>query len=215
MKSLLPLLACACVLSMSRSAETAPEWADLDARPTPQWWRDAKFGIFIHWGVYSVPAFAKVGEYAEWYWKDLDDPTRAGHAETRAFHERNYGADFAYADFAPLFRAELFDAAQWADIFARSGAKYVVLTSKHHDGFALWPSEHADAAWGRAWNSVSTGPRRDLLGELTEAVRQTGVRMGIYYSLYEWFNPLYREDVHRYVAEHMIPQFKDVVSRYA
>src|SRR5690349_1140550 len=128
------------VLAAMRAHAQAPDWAALDARPTPSWWREAKFGVFIHWGVYSVPAYAKVGEYAEWYWRMLEDPKHDGHEAVRAFHATNYGAEFPYADFAPQFRAELFDPGQWADLLARSGAKYVVLTSKHHDGFALWPS---------------------------------------------------------------------------
>ncbi len=200
-----------------------PAWSSVDARPTPTWWTDAKFGIFIHWGVYSVPAFAPKGEYAEWYWERLRAPGNAAsakdqqiRAETRAFHERVYGKDFDYAQFAPQFRAELFDADQWAETFARSGAKYVVLVSKHHDGFALWPSREASAAWGRPWNAVEVGPRRDLVGELTAAVRRRHLEMGFYYSLYEWFNPLWLAgDMDAYVERHMFPQFKDLVTRYS
>ena len=129
-------------------------------------------------------------------------------------HKQLYGADYPYADFAPQFHAELFDPAHWADVFQRSGAKYVALTSKHHEGFALWPSAEASKTWGRPWNAVETGPHRDLLGDLSSAVRGKGLKMGIYYSLYEWYNPLYLSDKPRYVAEHMMPQFKDVVSRY-
>ena len=99
-------------------------------------------------------------------------------------------------------------------MFRRSGAKYVVPTSKHHEGFALWPSREASATWGRPWNAVEIGPKRDLLGELTKAVRAKGLKMGFYYSLYEWFNPLWLSDKARYVREHMFPQFKDVVTRY-
>src|SRR5215510_8476110 len=99
-----------------------PTWESIDSRPTPAWWSDAKFGIFIHWGVYSVPAFAPKGEYAEWYWNRLAAPPEhdlsANEArirrETREFHERVYGKDFPYFDFAPRFRAEMFDAGQWA-----------------------------------------------------------------------------------------------------
>jgi alpha-L-fucosidase len=130
------------------------------------------------------------------------------------FHKQHYGEDFAYQDFAPLFRAELFDADQWADLFARSGAKYIVPTSKHHEGYCLWPSADATRTWGRPWNSVEVGPKRDLLQEMSDAVRKRGVRFGFYYSLYEWFNPLWLKDRPRYVAEHMFPQFKDVVTRY-
>jgi alpha-L-fucosidase len=199
------------------------DWSSIDSRPCPQWYTDAKFGIFIHWGVYSVPSFAAVqvkdeNPYAEWYWNSLTNGKQAkeatGHgASTWAFHKRVYGADFSYFDFAPMFRAELFDPDQWADIFARSGAKYVALTSKHHEGFALWQSAEANRAWGRPWNSVDIGPKRDLVTDLSEAGRRKGLHMGIYYSLYEWYNPLWLSDKKRYVTEHLFPQFKDVVTR--
>lgn len=97
----------------------------------------------------------------------------------------------------------------------RSGAKYVVLTSKHHDGYCLWDNKEADQSWGRPWNSTNSGPMRDLLGELTKAVRNEGIKMGIYYSLYEWFNPIYRSNVHQFVEKHLFPQFKDVVNKYS
>lgn len=214
MRSFLATLIMAGVLSATARAQS-PSWESIDARPNPTWWNDAKFGIFIHWGPYSVPAFSKLGDYSEWYWRDLVDESRSGHAEVKAFHDRVYGPGFTYPDFVPAFRTELFDPAQWAAIFEQSGAKYVVLTSKHHDGFTLWPSAEADRSWGRPWNALSTGPQRDLLGELTDAVRQTDVKMGIYYSLYEWFNPLYVADPDLFVAQHLVPQFKDVVTRYA
>ncbi|MCC6859543.1 MAG: alpha-L-fucosidase [Bryobacterales bacterium] len=194
-----------------------PNWQSLDSRPNPQWFNEAKFGIFIHWGVYAVPAFAPVGQYSEWYWNawQRGPADKSGKPNpTWEFHRRVFGEKFPYFDFAPLFRAELFDPDHWAAVFARSGARYVVLTSKHHDGFALWPSEHADRAWNRPWNSVSAGPRRDLAGDLTAAVRSRGLRMGFYYSLYEWYNPLWLQDRPRYVSAHMHPQFKDLVTRY-
>jgi alpha-L-fucosidase len=188
-------------------------WESLDRRPMPEWFLDAKFGVFIHWGVYSVPAWGVKGEYAEWYWRHVrsDDPKDA---KWREFHTKNYGADFDYMDFAPKFTAELFDAAQWADVFARAGVRYVVPTSKHHEGFALWPSAEASRTWGRPWNAVEIGPKRDLMSELATATRTKGMKFGFYYSLYEWFNPLWLSDKPRYVTEHMIPQFKDVVTRY-
>lgn len=212
----------AAVAQQTKSVETKSDqtsqdaaWAAIDSRPTPQWWRDAKFGIFIHWGPYSVPAFSTPGKYSEWYWKDLRDPKRKKtHAQTKAFHERVYGPTTSYADFVPQFTCEFFDADQWAQAFEESGAKYVVLTSKHHDGYCLWPSAEADKSWGRPWSSTNSGPGRDLLGELTEAVRKTEVKMGIYYSLYEWFNPVYNTDMDSFVDKHLIPQFKDVVNRY-
>ena len=119
-----------------------------------------------------------------------------------------------YQDFASQFKAELFDPDHWAEVFANSGAKYVVLTSKHHEGFTLWPNKDASRTWGRPWNVVEIGPKRDLLGDLSEAVRRKGLRMGYYYSLYEWYNPLWLSDKPRYVQEHVFPQFKDLVTRY-
>ncbi len=190
-----------------------PAWESLDKRPTPEWFLDAKFGIFIHWGTYSVPGWGAPKQYAEWYWNNMADkkPDNAWWQ----YHQRVWGKDFDYAQFAPLFRCENFDAAFWADLFARSGAKYIVPTSKHHEGFCLWPSAEASKTWGRPWNALETGPRRDLMGELKTAVEKRDIKFGFYYSLYEWFNPLWRADRKRYVDEHMIPQFKDVVSRYA
>jgi len=189
-----------------------PNWSSLDTRPCPGWYLDAKFGIFIHWGVYSVPAWGVRGEYSEWYWNHIAD--RKPDNPWWRFHKANYGESFQYQDFAPRFTCELFDAGQWADILVRSGARYVVPTSKHHDGFCMWPSEEASRDWGRPWNSAEIGPRRDLLGELSTAVRARGLKFGLYYSLYEWFNPLWLSDRKRYVDQHLFPQFKDVVTRY-
>lgn len=199
-----------------------PTWESIDRRPTPAWFSDAKFGIFIHWGVYSVPGYAPVipGRlaYAEWYWNAMTvgqtaqaNPVQLG---TWTYHQKVYGANFPYADFAPQFHAQLFDPDHWAQVFLRSGAKYVVLTSKHHEGFALWPSKEASRDWGRPWNAVDIGPHRDLLGDLTAAVRRKGLRMGFYYSLYEWYNPLWLTDKPAYIRDHMFPQFKDAVTRY-
>jgi alpha-L-fucosidase len=204
--------------SLLRSADYQPDWESLDTRSCPEWYLDAKFGIFIHWGVYSVPAWGPRGSYAEWYWHNISDVQDRHHAQFRdafkAYHHKRWGADFAYERFAPMFTAELFDAKSWADLFARSGARYIVPTSKHHDGFCLWPSADADRSWGHPWNSASIGPHRDLMGELAQACRARNLEFGFYYSLYEWFNPLWLSDPGRYVTEHMIPQFKDVVARY-
>lgn len=192
-----------------------PNWNSLSTRKIPGWFHQDKFGIFIHWGVYSVPSWAPVipnsgYSYAEWYWYRLPEKKK----EFLDFHNKNYGPDFAYQQFEQSFKAELFDPAQWADIFKRSGAKYVVITSKHHEGYTLWNNAQADKSWNRKWNAVTGTPKRDLLGDLTNAVRKEGLRMGYYYSLYEWFNPLYLTDKKRYVEEHMWPQFKDLVTRY-
>ncbi len=217
-----PLALAAAGRAAAQQSRFAPTWESIDRRPSPKWYTDAKFGIFIHWGVYSVPSYAAVnvkGEnpYAEWYWNSLTNGRKApgpvgDGASTWKFHQRVYGANFPYFDFAPMFRAELYDPDRWAEVFERSGAKYVALTSKHHEGFTLWRSAEANRAWGRPWNAVDTGPKRDVLADLMDAGRRRGLHMGIYYSLYEWYNPLYLADRKRYVAEHLFPQFKDVVT---
>lgn len=209
--------------SSKAAAEEAKLWEAIDARETPQWWRDAKFGIFIHWGPYSVPAFSQLytnkdgeakGTYSEWYWEDLINPKRFAHEEVKAFHNRVYGEKFSYHDFVEEFTTEMFEPKQWAEVFEDSGAKYVVLTAKHHDGYCLWPSPEADKSWGRSWNSVTSGPGRDLVGELTDAVNATSVKMGLYFSIYEWNNPLYKADPHLFVDRVLVPQFKDLVTKY-
>ncbi len=213
----------ALLLSAALMAQTfQPTWDSVDKRQNPAWFADAKFGIFIHWGVYSVPSYAPIvpGKlaYAEWYWNAMENgrkgSTKPIEAGTWAYHKQQYGDDFHYQNFASQFRAELFKPDQWADVFARSGAKYVVLTSKHHEGFTLWPNAHASASWGRPWNAVETGPRRDVLGDLTTAVRDKGLKMGYYYSLYEWFNPLWLHDKPKFIKDHLFPQFKDLVTKY-
>ncbi len=192
-------------------AAPAPSWEELKARPYPQWFQDAKLGIFIHWGVYSVPAYSEKEQYAEWYLRGL----QVGDTLRTRFLRESFGEDFEYRDFAPLFKAELFDPGEWAELFQRAGARYVVLVSKHHDGYALWPSRYSPD-----WNSADVGPGRDLVGDLTTAVRDAGLRMGLYYSLAEWNNPLHRwetdppDSIGPYVEQHMIPQFKELVSAY-
>jgi len=209
-------------------AKYQPTWASLDSRPIPGWFGEAKFGIFVHWGVYSVPAYRPVGKeryasYAEWYEAEVMHKAGAG----KEFHDKNYGAGFEYRSFAPLFKAELFDPSSWASLFEQSGARYVVLTSKHHDGFCLWPSS---SPYSKGWNAVDTGPKRDLVGDLTKAVRAKGLKMGLYFSILEWETPTpsreskpylpaeviqkYRIPSDRYIDGHILPQLKELVNRY-
>ena len=199
--------------------QSKADWQHLDERPIPQWWQDAKFGIFIHWGVYSVPAYAPKGMYSEWYWHNKDafpvaKKKQFRHEKTNEFHNKHYGKDKTYQSFASEFNADLFDPEHWANVFQASGAKYVVLTSKHHDGYTLWPNEHASASFGYPWNSMEVGPKRDLVGELTDAVNSSGMRMGLYYSLWDWFNPVWEESKDRYVDEVMLPQMYELVEKY-
>ncbi|MEO8766584.1 MAG: alpha-L-fucosidase [Ginsengibacter sp.] len=210
-----------------------PTWESIDSRPIPQWFQDAKFGIFIHWGVYSVPSYMHINRegsvydcYAEWY--EVTAMTKPG--INRDFHNRVYGKNFAYRDFAPMFKAAVWQPEKWAHLFKDAGAKYVILTSKHHDGFALWPTGDP---YSKNWNSMEVGPKRDLVGELSKAVRKEGLKMGLYYSLMEWEStPVATSDgsikyylpdeiISKYkipgdkmISDHIIPQMKDLVQRY-
>ena len=189
-----------------------PNWESIDSRPTPQWFTDAKFGIFICWGLYSVPAWTPKGKYAEWYQYWLQEKSFEG--KVYDFHIRTYGKDFEFKDFAPIFKAELWNPDKWADLFEKAGAKYIVLTTKHHSGYTLWPSQEAERTYGENYNPMKIGPKRDIVGELTAAVRSKNIKVGLYYSLYEWYHPLWQSDRKRFVAEHMFPQFKDLITRY-
>lgn len=186
-----------------------PTWESIDQRPTPQWFRDAKFGIFIHWGVYAVPGWSTKGNYSEWYQQGLQTTDSA----RMRYHKAKFG-ERSYYDLAKDFKAELYKPDEWAKLFERAGAKYIVLTSKHHDGYALWPSKEASSLWGFPWNAMEVGPKRDLLGDLFAAVRKTSVRAGMYYSLYEWFNPLWKKDPKEFAAKHTWPQMKDLINTY-
>jgi alpha-L-fucosidase len=209
--------------SVCTAASYKPEWASLDRRPTPSWWTEAKFGIFIHWGPYAVPAYAPVlpngrfswDGYAEWYQGKM----RAKKKPFLAHHQTYYGGA-PYANFAAAFTARFYKPDEWADLFKRAGAKYVVLTSKHHDGYALWPSAQTPY-----FNSVALGSGRDLAGEFCRAMRAAGLKRGFYFSMLEYANALYpggRDstrspgsysigDWNRFVN---IPQLKDLVNRY-
>ena len=181
-------------------------WESLNSRPVPEWFADAKFGIFIHWGLYSVPAYTAKGQYAEWYQWQLE---KQPELSTKAWHESVYGENYKYTDFVEGFKAELFDANKWADLFKKSGAKYINITSKHHDGFCLFKSDHA---WN--WNSADVGPHRDFCMELKEAMKDTGVRFGVYHSVYEWFHPLYLKDPEEYALKHLHPMLKELITKY-
>ncbi|XP_049867209.1 tissue alpha-L-fucosidase-like [Pectinophora gossypiella] len=189
-------------------------WEDLDARPLPEWYDRAKIGIFVHWGVYSVPGF-----YSEWFWYVwmglLSSQITFSDQGIKDFLENNYRPGFTYQEFAPMFAAEFFDPNYWANMFQYSGAKYVILTSKHHDGYTLFPSNQT-----YSWNSVDIGPHRDIVAELGEAVRKRGMEYGLYYSLLEWFNPMYMQDLlsaspsYVYVDKKMLPELKSLVTMY-
>ena len=142
----------------------APTWESLKQNyRVPAWLDEAKFGLSVHWGLYSVPAY-----HNEWYEKHMYAQFRAWHAEHFGPHEQ-----FGYKDFIPLFKAEKFDPGAWADLFRESGARFVAPTVQHHDNFALWDSQVTP------FNSMAMGPHRDLMGELAKAVRARGLKFGV------------------------------------
>src|SRR5262245_25550386 len=173
-----------------------PTLESLATHPVPEWFHDAKFGIFVHWTVSSIPAYAPpnktgIGDvdlrnaeqvawmfkntpYAEWYWNSIN----IDGSPAQLHHRQTYGADYAYDRFVPQFMelARGCDLEAWADLFARAGARYVVFVTKHHDGVMLWPSRHPNP-FRASWQA-----ERDFVGELSRAVRARGMHMGLYYS---------------------------------
>lgn len=193
----------------------AQDWDALGRRPYPQWFADAKLGIFVHWGLYSVPAYASKEGYSEWLYRGLmsRDPGRM--RAMSYFADTTLPVREMYAQLTRHWHAELWQPADWARLFRQAGARYVVLVTKHHDGYSLW-----DDPYQPLWNSTVSGPRRNIVSELTDAVRAQGLTMGFYYSLPEWSHPLHRwtldshDSIRRYVDSYMVPQFKHLVSTY-
>jgi alpha-L-fucosidase len=144
----------------------SPAWDSLRTNYTvPQWFRDAKFGLFMHWGIYSVPAHA-----SEWYEKHM-----YGNPAVMQWHTEHFGPPdkFGYKDFIPMFTCSNWNPDAWAELFKRAGAKFVIPTAEHHDGFALWNSKV------NKYNAVQMGPHRDLIGDLSKAVRKQGLKFGV------------------------------------
>ncbi|KAI3387462.1 hypothetical protein SNEBB_008014, partial [Seison nebaliae] len=133
MKNIVALVILFICLFVSVQCRYEPTWQSLDSRPLPQWYDDSKIGIFIHWGLYSVPSFR-----SEWFWQYW----HSNSTDCVEFMRENYKPDFTYADFASEFTASFFNASEWVDIFKSAGAKYIVMGSKHHEGFTMWPSKY-------------------------------------------------------------------------
>jgi len=161
--------------SLTAQERFQPTWSSLDQYQIPDWYRDAKFGIFIHWGVYSVPAFG-----SEWYPHEMYQQG----SDVFKHHVATYGTqlNFGYKDFIPLFKAEHFDADQWAALFKESGAKYVIPVAEHHDGFAMYNTSLSK------WNAYRMGPKRDIIGELAVAIRKQALVFGVSsHRIEHWF----------------------------
>lgn len=193
----------AALLAATAGARYNASWASLDARPNPSWFADAKVGIFIHMGVFSVPSF-----HGEWFWSDL---ITAKDPDVVAFVATTENPSFVYPDYAPRLTYELFNATAWAELFSASGARYVVPTTKHHEGFAMWPS-----AQNYAWNSMMVGPKRDVYGELVAALRAlpSPPKVGAYHSLFEWYNPLFLADQAANFTTRVFPDTKTLPELY-
>ncbi len=171
-----------------------PTWDSLERYQIPEWYLDAKFGIFIHWGIYSVPAFG-----SEWYARNMyvkGSPEFEHHLKTYGSHDK-----FGYKDFIPDFKAIHFDANTWADLFRDAGAKFVVPVAEHHDGFAMYPTKHSK------WHALDMGPKRDVVGELSKSVRERGMIFGVSSHRIEhwWFMNGGRE----YPSDVQDPEFAD------
>ena len=170
-------------------SEYDPTWESLDRHAVPEWYHDAKLGIFVHWGGYSVPTWAPTdaaigGEnaspYAEWYPYYMYEEG----SPTKEHHEERYGDDTEYIDFLEDWKAERWDPEAWADLFADVGAGYVVLTGEHHDGVPLWGSHYT------RYTAETMGPKRDLVGDLCEAVRERDLRFAAsYHANYNYYQP--------------------------
>ncbi len=157
-------------------------WDSLSQYQVPDWYRDAKFGIFLHWGVYSVPAHE-----SEWY------PRLMYRREDPVFewHRQHWGpqSTFGYKDFIPMFKAEHWDPGAWAGLFKRAGAKYVVPVGEHHDGFPMYNCRYT------AWTAAKMGPRRDVVGELASAVRDQGLKLGVSsHRAFDWSYYTFEKD---------------------
>ena len=211
------------------SQKYLPTLESVKTHELPSWYDDCKLGIFIHWGLYSVPAWSEVtwelgaepsklewfthNPYAEWYLNTI----RIDGSPARIYHNKTYGEDFPYERFAESFTCEKWDPSEWAKLFKEAGAGYVVLTTKHHDGFCLYPSDYTD------YNSVKLGPKRDLTGDLTKAVRAEGMKMGTYYSgLIDWTTyphpttGILRNDYNRTYgfADYSLNQAAELIDKY-
>lgn len=169
-------------------------WESLGKYKTPDWFRDAKFGIFIHWGVYSVPAFG-----SEWYPRLMYDSTTPEYKH----HVATYGSqkDFGYKDFIPMFTAEHFDPVKWVTLFKKAGAKYVVPVAEHHDGFAMYKTSLSK------WNAYEMGPKRDVLGELAAEIRRQGLIFGLSsHRIEHWF---FFNKGRQFVSDVLDPRYAD------
>ncbi len=163
---------------MGKANRYEPTWDSLKSYSVPEWFKDAKFGVFIHWGVYAVPAFNN-----EWYPRFMyrDEVSRRGPNFYR-YHLEHYGhsSEFGYKDFIPMLKGEKWDPVAWVELFKAAGARYVVPVAEHHDGFPMYATTFTK------WNALNMGPHRDVIAELEQVVRKAGLKFGV--STHRAFN---------------------------
>jgi alpha-L-fucosidase len=234
MRGLLTMIAVAVAVAAAAPAAAAqgepdyePTTESLQRHEVPRWFEDAKLGYFIHWGPYSVPAYAPPSggtAYAEWYWSELSRPG----SPTWERHRQLYGEDFPYDRFIEQWRAEKFNPHAWLRLFQQGGAKYFVQVSKHHDGVALFDTATTDRT------TTKLGPRRDFVQELFDAAERYPLKRGLYYSLPEWFHPdggwfangptnpftgapvpyTGYKPISSYIDDHQYPQMLEIIDQY-
>jgi len=158
-------------------------WRSLKQHPTPQWLLDGKFGIYTHWGLYCVPAY---GGNATWY---IHQAYKMPNSSARKHFDENYGSleEVGYKKLIPLFKAEKFDAEEWAELFQKAGAKFAGPVAEHHDGFAMWDTKYSQ------WNSAKMGPKRNVVGELEKAIKKRGMKFvtAFHHAHNWWFFPVW------------------------
>ena len=193
-----------------------PTWESLNQHKIPKWFMDSKLGIFIHWGVYSVPGWAPLYTNKKDYYNE-----RIGYhpyAELYGYgmlykktpvwkyHVEKYGASFQYDDFIPKFKAENWNPGEWAKLFKETGAKYVVLVTKHSDGYCMWPTKQTSR------NCFETGPHRDITGDLSREIKAQDLKMGLYYSLtFNWYFENFPHINYRKLSHN---QLKELINNY-
>jgi len=162
-----------------------PYWNSLKTHITPKWFRNAKFGIYTHWGIYSVPA---CGPNGSWYPHNM----YCKGTPQYEYHVKTYGdpSKFGYKDFIPMFKAEKFDADEWAELFKKAGAQFAGPVGEHHDGFSMWDSQVNE------WNAAKMGPKRDVVGELEKAMRKQDMRfmVALHHATNWWFYPHWKKE---------------------
>ncbi|KAK3101429.1 hypothetical protein FSP39_003516 [Pinctada imbricata] len=198
------------LISLGHSAKYDPNWDSLDSRPLPDWYDDAKLGMFINWGVYTVPSFAD-----EWFWYRWKGPSGEVNPAIVKYMKENYPPGFTYQDFAAQLKLEFYNPKRWMKTILKSGVKYIVLSTKHHEGFTMYPSKYSFN-----WNAMDVGPKKDLIGEMAKAINGSGIHFGLYHSLFEWFNPIFLKDQeNKYTTQDFVfgktlPELYEIVENY-